>query len=331
MNSKQIIKALLHHRTLPRSPFIPCSLHFALRARQISLKEMFSNPTTLANTIREAQKLFLYDGIVNVLDSSLVAEAFGCSIDWQDENRFPNVVSHPLMEGTFTKDLEDMAIEGKGFIPTIMEAANRNSLTIGKEVGVVCIVPGPITLAKHLKGVTLLKELETGASDALELVDFTRRITIKFIRLFCEMKTDLIMVSENFFRDINAQRIKQLSEIFASIWNVVHFYEASGLIITKDCNEKQVQATSELGGDGIMNIQDQVKINMNDITKKYDIYLGSPIPSSKLSQDPKKFEEYVAQEIGNIRKERRFITTELEIPLDIPLENIHQIVKCLNS
>ena len=72
-------------------PFIPLVCSFAAKLRQISVKELFTNPTTLANSLRDAYKLFGYDAVLNAFDPSLEAEALGCEVKWESEEKPPEV------------------------------------------------------------------------------------------------------------------------------------------------------------------------------------------------------------------------------------------------
>ena len=59
---------------------------------QVPVQRMYSDPTTLANSLQACQRLFRHDGVVLLYDTTLEAEACGCPLAWP-EGRAPTIAS----------------------------------------------------------------------------------------------------------------------------------------------------------------------------------------------------------------------------------------------
>ena len=90
--SKEMVRALLSGAPVSRPPFIPYMASAAARFMEVLVQRMFTDPTTLANSLQSAQRLFKYDAIVVLFDPTLEAEACGCGLAWE-EDASPAVVS----------------------------------------------------------------------------------------------------------------------------------------------------------------------------------------------------------------------------------------------
>ena len=157
---RELFANLFQMRTLSRVPFIPWVTSFAAKLEQIPVKEMLSDATLLSRSLQNAQKLFGYDGITIVFDSTLEAEACGSEIKWSDSGKLPEVVSYPLAKGARVEDLDISDLEKRGRIPVVLETVKRLSILKGKELPLLGVITGPITLAKLLGCDTKPKKLK---------------------------------------------------------------------------------------------------------------------------------------------------------------------------
>ena len=117
LTSKELVRALFGDKPVSRPPFVPCMATAAAQFMQVPVSKLFSDPTTLANSLQSCQRLFKYDGIVILLDTTVEAEACGCQIAWQ-EREPPSIVSH-ILEGQEPERLDISGIESKGRIPMV--------------------------------------------------------------------------------------------------------------------------------------------------------------------------------------------------------------------
>ena len=69
-SSKELSRGLFELRDLARVPFIPWVCSFAAQLEQVEIEEMLSDAGLLSRSLMNAQKLFGYDAIVSVFDTS---------------------------------------------------------------------------------------------------------------------------------------------------------------------------------------------------------------------------------------------------------------------
>ena len=96
--SKELTKSFFAGTHVSRIPFIPLICIFAARLEQISVQNMLSSPDLLTKALVNVYKLYGYDGMINVFDPTIEAEACGCSIVWEGENSTPLIKNHPFSD-----------------------------------------------------------------------------------------------------------------------------------------------------------------------------------------------------------------------------------------
>jgi hypothetical protein len=69
-SSKELVRALFAAKPVSRPPFIPYIATAAARFMQVPIRQMFSDPTALANSLQYCHRLFKYDGIAILLDTT---------------------------------------------------------------------------------------------------------------------------------------------------------------------------------------------------------------------------------------------------------------------
>lgn len=133
-------------RSTAERPFVPIVGTLAAEINQVPAEAFLSDPTQLANGLQRAQRLFDLDALCVVPDPSFVAEAFGASVEWSDEeNRFVTT--------EYASDLDSLTdptkVPNEGRVPTIVEAADR-LLASTDGVAILGMLPGPETTAAAL-------------------------------------------------------------------------------------------------------------------------------------------------------------------------------------
>lgn len=323
--SNKYVKKLFEREELPRPPFIPWVCTFAAKLWQIPVKQMLTDPTKSANLLQNTQKLLGYDGIVNIFDSSVEAEACGCRIEWKD-NKLPEVVSHPLEEGKNIEDLDISEIEKRGRIPVVMEATKRLSLVMGKEVGMIGAVTGPLTLARHLKGSSFLGDLENNLQEAEKVVDFTGKIALGISKIYCELRMDAIVVIEEMLHSMDASCFDGYKEVLGSMWNVIRYYKAHPIVLIRRCSEDQIEKIFQLEADGVA-IGEWLDLNyLKNLASRYNQCFAGCIPSSVFLGSREEVKNTLRRYLGMAGKKGFFLTGEWEIPYETPVENIKEIM-----
>jgi uroporphyrinogen-III decarboxylase len=174
---KELFANLFQKRTLSRPPFIPWVSTFAAKLEQIPVREMLSDATLLTRSLQNAQKLFGYDGIPIVFDPTFEAEACGCEVNWNDSGKLPEVATSPLGEGATVEDLDISEFERQERISVALDTASRISIIKGREIPLLGVVTGPITLTRLLGGDSVIARLEDHSVKQWNFWNYHKRLT----------------------------------------------------------------------------------------------------------------------------------------------------------
>ena len=251
LSSKDLVKSLFRLEDLPRIPFIPWVCSFAAQLEQVQVEDMLSDAGLLATSLSNAQKLFGYDAICNVFDSSLEAEALGCEVEWGGEGDLPTVASHPLAEGARLEDISVLGLDARGRIPVVIEATRRLNIVMGKQVAVIGVVTGPVTLAGHLSGKSFLNDLTERPEDAGRTIALAGVACLNLARKYCELGVDAVAVADEMLGQIGPAEYRLAAGPLKSIWNVAKFYNVRTLLLGRGCSERQAVSILGLGADGV--------------------------------------------------------------------------------
>lgn len=133
--------AYLQGRPTADRPFVPIVGTLAAEIGQVPAEAFLSDPTRLANGLQRAQRLFDLDAVCVVPDQTLIAEALGVTVEWdEDAGRFV-----PVEYASDAADLADPdAVTDAGRVPTVLDAADR-LVTSLDNAAVFGVLPGPQT------------------------------------------------------------------------------------------------------------------------------------------------------------------------------------------
>ncbi len=323
-SSKELVRSLFQLRDLPKVTFIPWVCTFAAKLEQIGIETILSDAGSLSRALINSQKLFGYDAIVNVFDPSLEAEALGCKIDWGNGETLPRVASHPLSEGQTIEGLDVANVEKRGRLPAILEATKRLNIIRGKEVAIVGVITGPLTLARHLKGDSFLADLNHDSDETRKIINLAGNVELKLCRAYCELGVDVIAIVEEMLGQVNPGQYQAVAAPLRSIWNVAKFYNVRSLILSKGCRDEQVEPISALQADGLAltgNI-DFTQLSATALKRK-SCYARS-ITDSALLGTPSQVKNATLECLSSKGK-GFFLSTEWEVPYSTDVNNIHEI------
>ena len=329
-NSKELVRSLFAGKPVNRPPFIPHIAAAAARFMQVPVKQLFSDPTALANSLQACQRLFKYDGIAILLDTTLEVEALGCRIEWQDKEP-PRVISH-ILEGK-APDSPDMAgIDTRGRIPVVLEAARRLSQTAGRDVAMLGVITGPVTLGKHLMGDDFVHMLDTDTQMARKLIDLWEKIALTLARAFGELKFDAIVLADKHLAPLFPVHYPNIQPALKTLRNLVNFYDAPLIILTGRVSPVPLDRFTaffrlEADGFSVANTISELKNLPQSEAKLFGrCILGSVLVGSVADVD-KATSELMDKSTGS----RFFITSEWDIPPATPALNLHKVMQRLTA
>ncbi len=231
-SSRELVKKLFGGREVSRLPIILNPGAYAARLNQLSYQQMSGDPTLLANSLQSTQRLFGCDGLVILWDPTIEAEACGCQVAWMEDE--PIITYRPLANGCKYEGLPDIGnVESRGRVAVALEAARRLSIVIGKEIALVGAVTGPMTLAYNLGGEKFLKDLDEIPDDAFQLVDFSLQVILRIAKKYLNIGADVLLVADPLLGEVASCHYPRIKSGLRTIWNVVDFFDAHSLLLTK--------------------------------------------------------------------------------------------------
>ena len=327
---KELFANLFQRQVLSRPPFIPWVSAFAAKLEQIPVRTMLSDATLLTRSLQNAQKLFGYDGIPVVFDPTLEAEACGCEINWNDSGKLPEVATRPLSEGATGEDLDISGFESQGRIPVALDTANRISILKGREIPLLGVINGPITLARLLGGDTVIAGLEIDSNETEELLELSQKINMKLCRAYCERGVDGIVIAENLLGKLNPSLLDAIvAPMVQTIRNIARYYKAHLIILTKDCSDEHVDPIFGMQTDGVV-ISGNIEFeHVREAAIEHDCCFSGNIPSSALLGNQTELKALVRDFMSARGEKGFFLSTEWEVPYDTPVANLHEIMKSI--
>lgn len=334
LDSKRLVKALFKRRDLPSIPFIPFASSCAAKLAQIPLRAMLTDPTPLVNHLQDCYKLLGYDGVSLAIDSGLEAEACGCEVEWEAVEKGPRVNSHPL-EGKDVEQIRQFDVsdfERKGRIPIVLEGIKRLDIMLGKQAALVGTVTGPLTLAAHLGGDSVIERLPEDSEQSKELIKLAASVSLKLSRLYCDLKVDVIVIAEELLSRLDPTQIAWMLSTYRTMWNVIRFYRVNPVLLVKDCKPSQVEAVFKLEADGFI-IDGNIPVEeLSEFASRYGCCFSRGIAQAVLLGTPSDASKEVESMIqAGASKKGFFLSTGWEVPYDTSVENLHEIMRVIRA
>jgi hypothetical protein len=142
VTGRELFSKFLKDEPLPRPAFVPMIRGLISRVEGVPMETLMNDPTLWANSLVKTYKLFRFDGVVVGLDFTLMAEACGCGIVWEDDR--PKVL--PPENGLLETPRDT------GRMKHALETAERVFEVSRAEQACIATMTGPVTLASYLFG-----------------------------------------------------------------------------------------------------------------------------------------------------------------------------------
>ncbi|OGO14752.1 MAG: hypothetical protein A2Z02_06955 [Chloroflexi bacterium RBG_16_48_7] len=332
MNSKVLFRNTLDIRNAGRPAFIPFVYSLAAKVIQTPLKDAVYDPTSFANSLETAWKLFNYDGITNVFDSTVEAEACGCTLKWGGDYDPPLIIKAPDLNEKLPEDLS-----GNERISVLLEATRRLSISAGKDVAIVGVITGLLSLAENLvEGLEGRLEKQGQDPKAQEILSLLGNLLTKYIKQLCETRIDAVFVREETTGASFLKEVKLVKEVYTTIFNIIRYYRSYPVLILSDFDLGDlpdlfdVLRPSGIVLRGLRFSKDDLNY-LKELSNSRGICFGIALP---FGEEKSLWEQLdIANDfVCRNRAPGLFYTSDGEIPYNIPMETIHGLMaKILNQ
>ena len=329
--SKEIVRTLFQFKELQTIPFIPLVSSFAAKLEQIDVGEMLREPSLLSRSLMNAQKLCGYDAIASIFDLSLEAEACGCEIEYGSEDEPPRVVTHPFKTSVDAESVDISELETMGRLPVVLEATKRINIIKGKQVTLIGIVTGPVTLTKQLMGDMAFEKLDNRPEDTIAIIEFAGEILLKLCHEYFAHGADMIGIADPALREIPVSSFPLIAPIFRTIANVIQYYKSHSIIFAGECDRDYIEPIFELESNGIV-VGGNTDLNFaKSISTMKRRCLGIGIPSADLISGESKVNESMRTYLPIMENKGIFISTEFEVPYTTQIHCLRDAMKSIRK
>jgi len=306
---REVFTKFLKGEPLSRPPFVPMVQGLAARVGGIPLEVLTSDPTLWANALMKVTELFRFDGVVIGFDFSLMAEACGCNISWENDRP---VISAPLEKLCETP-------EDSGRMKYALEAAKRVFMVCRQQKACVAALTGPVTLASQLFG------REEGPKHIGEV----KQHVVKVAEAFCQTRPDMLIFMEG-----QPLALAEISfahrKIYNTLKNISAYYNVPAGLYLQGCRPENLSRFQALK----MNIYvmgPSLEKRLLPLSELWNMGSGgSGIGLGLPLDDLEKAREIINEGISLYRAKGGrglFFTGFGPVTRDVNLDTLHQVVK----
>lgn len=286
-----------------RDLFVPLSFRLSAKLEQMDWEELVEDPTYTTFALRNGQKLFHADGVVNWFDTCLEAEAAGVEVE-RDE------IGRVVHRGDPVDSLPDPAsVLQRGEIPAALDVARRLCEETRDESAVLGYLTGPRTLLAHLLGEERHEDRDA-LNDAVGL-------TLQLAREYCEAGVGCLLLAEEHDAE-DSGYLRSLEPVF----NLANYYDVPLMLLNRHpLSPQQREEASQTGFR---------YVSAPDASGEAPVVGVCPIPTGPLTGEEFSGEDWLQERRGEAGGARIFVS-EWELPVETLPENLIDMGRSLGG
>lgn len=215
------IKAALEGETLWRPLLIPIVFNLGAHLENLPLEQFLSNPTKIANALRQIHNALKLDGVTCYFDPFLEAEALGCAREWHaDGSSYLRNFPAGIDQARKLLSFRDSLLERRS-IAVACDVVRRLKVTLQDEPVLVVCTTGPASLASQLCSCS-----KSPIPEWAEILTSSAEVTASISKSFLEAGADVIFFREEVVPELPAEICGVYGSLLEPIFNVTRFYEA---------------------------------------------------------------------------------------------------------
>ena len=330
ITSKKLVRGAFERADLPRIPFIPWMFTHTARLEQIPIRRMFDDPTQYVRCLQNARKLYGYDAVISSFDPSLEMEICGCPVDWRGDYEAPTITPKPDFDFGSLKDVNVESVSKTGRFGIVVESLRRINMVTGPNVALAAVVNGPLTVTAGLTGRDLIKDLIEKPEQVMKTIESTAAFLLKVVQTYCQLQLDIVVIADRLMTTFPMEYLPWLQSTLSPIVNTIRYYNAYSVLLPGESSPDNLSSLIDLGFDGI--VASGIDVNTwNQLKDGRACILGKAIPSHLLTTNKNELQRYMETFLKGDIKSGIFLTTDWEVPLDTPPDNIHLIMNMISQ
>ncbi|MFH1646438.1 MAG: uroporphyrinogen decarboxylase family protein [Chloroflexota bacterium] len=325
MNSKTAFRNTFKLLNGERPVYVPFVYGLAAKISQMPLEEIVMDASYYTSSLEEACGLLRYDGIVTGYDATLEAEAFGAEVEW------PGDYAAPQLAPDSRPGLREVDPAASPRLPVLLEVTKRIVMSRGKDVAIVGVLTGPVSLASMLTGD------QNGA--AVTAIPLAGNLLMKLVKSLGDLRVDAVFFREDipgadYPRRLAAHQAPYAA-VYNTLFNLVRHYNAFPAVILKDIPLDYITGLHKMiapGGIALLGqrLDDNSLASVQELSASLKVAFGLPLPVA----DPdllKSQYDIISRFIGGHKPTGLFYVSDGEIPEDTPLDTLHDLAAKINS
>ncbi len=327
MTGKERVLAAIKCQEVDRVPWVPFVGCHAGALLGKTATEFLQNEDYIVQGVSKSIELYKPDGIPVIFDLQIEAEAFGCDLNWSDENP-PAVCSHPLGNGTKLEDLK-VPLPDEGRIQLSISAAKRLREKY-PDIALYGLITGPFTLALHLLGTDIFMKMFDDTEFVNKLLDFCKETCKAMSKYYIDAGCDIVAVVDPMTSQIGPDQFKQFITPHAvEIFDYIRELGGLGSFFVCGHAQQNIEVMCQSKPDNI-SIDENIPLDfVKDISLRENVSFGGNMQLTTVlllgkPEDAKK-NALACLDIGG---EKGFILAPgCDLPYATPKENLECIYK----
>jgi len=275
---KELIFQTLRHEKTDSIPWVPFAGVHAGQLKGYTADKMLTDADLIVDSLKEVSKLYMPDGLPILFDLQVEAEILGCELLWAKNNP-PSVTSHPLAQDRSIPCICMLPGPESGRIPMILDAMKRTKEVIGDDIALYGLICGPFTLASHLRGSSIFRDMMKEKDYVKELMDFCGQVAVKMSEMYIEAGMDVIAVVDPLISQVSPKMIKELlADAFIGTFDYIRSKGVFSSFFVCGNASNQIEEMCKCGPDSVA-VDENVNLpDAKKITDNYNITIEGNIP-----------------------------------------------------
>lgn len=307
---RELFTKFLHDEPLPRPAFVPMLRGLLSRVEGVPMETLTGDPALWANSLVKAHKLFRFDGVVVGLDFTIMAEACGCGIAWEDDRPRVTAPRNGLVETPGET----------GRMKHALETARRVFEVSRKDQACIAAMTGPVTLAGMLFG------REEGPGRVAEV----KRMVVQIAEAFCTTGPDALIFLEGTPLASVPKVALPHRKVYNTLKNIAGYYDVRTGLYLQGYDPGGVDAFRALGMDMYV-LGPSADKSLPPVSRVWDLGAGALGVGLGLPlDDPSKARSVIQEGLELYRTTGGrgiFFTSFGPATRDVDLEALHQLVQ----
>lgn len=321
MTGRELVLSTFRHEETPRLPWVPFAGVHVGKLKGYTATEVLTDKDKLFESLMESTRLYMPDGMPILFDLQMEAEILGCELIWANDNP-PSVVSHPLEKA---QSIPDRLVERTdGRIPLMLDVCRRVKEAVGDRIALYGLFCGPFTLASHLRGTQLFKDMKKNPELVKSLLDYCLANAFRMVDFYQETGMDIAAPVDPLVSQLSPKMFQEyLAEPYTKLFRYIREKGMYSSFFVCGNALPNVEGMCLTGPDGISIDENIPMATAKAITDRYNVCIGGNIPLTTTmlfgnQQDNMKF---VVEMVDSVSRKNLIVSPGCDMPYDIPIEN----------